>query len=68
MPRTSSRCPGRKTDVSDCKWLAQLLEAGLLRASFVPPQPIRDLRDLTRYRKSLSEERNRVANRLEKVL
>jgi transposase len=60
--------PGRKTDVSDCMWLAQLLEAGLLRASFVPPQPIRDLRDLTRYRKSLSEERNRVANRLEKVL
>jgi transposase len=60
--------PGRKTDVADCVWLAQLLEHGLLRASFIPPQPIRDLRDLTRYRKSLSEERTRVANRLEKVL
>ena len=60
--------PGRKTDVADGVWLAQLLEHGLLRASFIPPQPIRDLRDLTRYRKSLSEEHTRVANRLEKVL
>lgn len=60
--------PGRKTDVADCVWLAQLLEHGLLRASFIPPQPIRDLRDLTRYRKSLAEEHSRVANRLEKVL
>ena len=41
--------PGRKTDVSDCAWIAQLLEHGLLRASFVPPAPIRELRDLTRY-------------------
>jgi transposase len=48
--------PGRKTDVADSAWLAQLLEHGLLRASFIPPQPIRDLRDLTRYRKSLQEE------------
>jgi transposase len=60
--------PGRKTDVADSAWLAQLLEHGLLRASFIPPQPIRDLRDLTRYRKSLQEEHSRVANRLEKVL
>jgi len=60
--------PGRKTDVKDCVWLAQLLEHGLLRASFVPPQPIRDLRDLTRYRKTLSDEHTRVANRLDKVL
>ncbi len=45
--------PGRKTDVRDCEWLAQLLEHGLLRASFIPPQPIRELRDLTRYRTSL---------------
>ena len=41
--------PGRKTDVKDSEWLAQLLECGLLRASFVPPPPIRDLRDITRY-------------------
>jgi len=60
--------PGRKTDVADCAWLAQLLEHGLLRSSFVPPAPIRELRDLTRYRKSLTEERTRAANRLHKVL
>jgi transposase len=60
--------PGRKTDVQDCVWLAQLLEHGLLRGSFVPPVPIRELRDLTRYRKSLIQERQREANRLHKVL
>jgi len=60
--------PGRKTDVADCAWLAQLLEHGLLRSSFVPPRPIRDLRDLTRLRKCLIQERTRVANRLHKVL
>ena len=60
--------PGRKTDVADCAWLAQLLQYGLLRGSFVPPAPIRELRDLTRYRKSLTEERSRAANRLHKVL
>src|ERR1700752_2167059 len=60
--------PGRKSDVADCAWLAQLLEHGLLRASFVPPQPIRELRDLTRLRKSLIQDRTRVANRLHKVL
>jgi transposase len=43
--------PGRKTDVGDAAWLAELLEHGLLRGSFVPPAPIRELRDLTRYRK-----------------
>ena len=47
--------PGRKTDVKDSEWLADLLRHGLLRASFVPPYPIRVLRDLTRYRKSLVE-------------
>jgi transposase len=56
--------PGRKTDVQDCAWLAQLLEHGLLRGSFVPPPPLRDLRDLTRYRKALIQERTREANRL----
>jgi transposase len=60
--------PGRKTDVADCAWLAQLLEHGLLRASFVPPRPIRELRDLTRLRKSLIQDRTRAANRLHKVL
>jgi transposase len=60
--------PGRKTDVLDCAWIAQLLEHGLLRGSFVPPAPIRELRDLTRYRKSLIQEQTREANRLHKVL
>jgi len=60
--------PGRKTDVQDCAWIAQLLEHGLLRGSFVPPPPIRELRDLTRYRKALIQDRTREANRLHKVL
>jgi transposase len=60
--------PGRKTDVKDCEWLAQLLECGLLRASFVPPRPIRDLRDLTRLRKTLSRERGHHVNRIAKTL
>jgi transposase len=60
--------PGRKTDVSDAEWLAQLLQHGLLRASLVPPTPIRDLRDLTRHRTSLLQERTRVVNRIHKVL
>ena len=62
------RVPGRKTDTSDAQWLAQLLEHGLLRGSFVPPRPIRELRDLTRYRTSLVQERTREAQRLDKVL
>jgi transposase len=60
--------PGRKTDTKDAAWLCQLLECGLLRASFVPPRPIRELRDLTRYRKSLIRDRASEANRLHKVL
>src|SRR5918995_3549202 len=60
--------PGRKTDVQDAQWLCQLLEHGLVRASSVPPKPIRELRDLTRYRKSLVWERAREANRLQKLL
>lgn len=60
--------PGRKTDVRDCAWIAQLLGHGLLRGSFVPPVPIRELRDLTRYRKSLVHERTRETNRLHKLL
>jgi transposase len=60
--------PGRKTDVKDSEWLADLLRHGLLRSSFVPPHPIRVLRDLTRYRKSLVELRTQEINRVHKVL
>jgi len=60
--------PGRKTDVSDSAWLAQCLEWGLLKGSLVPPAAIRDLRDLTRYRKKQIEDRAQEANRLHKVL
>jgi transposase len=60
--------PGRKTDVSDAAWLCQLGECGLLKASFVPLEPIRQLRDLTRYRATLAAERTREAQRLEKEL
>ena len=64
----SSRSPGRKTDVGDAEWLCRLVEAGLLRASFVPPKPIRQLRNLTRYRKTQIQERAREVNRLHKAL
>lgn len=60
--------PGRKTDVKDSEWLADLLRHGLLKASFLPPQPIRDLRDLVRYRKTLIQERSREINRVQKAL
>jgi transposase len=60
--------PGRKTDVKDCQWIAQLLQHGLLKASFVPPQPVRELRDLTRQRTQLIQERSAAANRVQKVL
>jgi transposase len=63
-----AQVPGRKTDVKDCVWIAQLLEQGLIRPSFVPPAPIRELRDLPRHRKVLIQERTRHANRLHKVL
>jgi transposase len=60
--------PGRKTDQKDSEWIADLLQHGLLRGSFVPPQATRELRDLTRYRVSLAQECNRIANRIQKVL
>jgi transposase len=60
--------PGRKTDVRDSEWLAQLLECGLLKASFVPPPPIREWRDLTRYRVQQVRDRAQEVNRLCKVL
>ena len=59
---------GRKTDVKDCDWIAQLLEHGLLKASFVPPRPQRELRDLTRQRTQLLGDRARVVNRIQKTL
>jgi transposase len=60
--------PGRKTDVKDCEWIAEVLCHGLVKGSFIPPAPIRDLRDLTRYRRSLTNERTREINRLQKLL
>jgi transposase len=60
--------PGHKTDRHDCIWLARLLQCGLLKASFVPPRPIRDLRDLTRYRKVLTYQRTEEVQRLHGML
>jgi len=60
--------PGRKTDMADAAWIAQLMEHGLVRPSFVPPPEIRELRNLTRYRKAQIEERGREVQRLDKVL
>jgi transposase len=60
--------PGRKTDVKDAEWIADLLLHGLLKASFVPPPPIRELRDLTRYRRKLADSQSAECNRLLKVL
>jgi transposase len=62
------KVPGRKSDVIDCQWIAQLLQCGLLQASFVPPLAIRQLRDLTRRRTQLVRERASVVNRIQKVL
>ena len=60
--------PGRKTDIRDCEWIADLLQHGLLRGSYVPKQEQRDLRDLTRYRVRLNEDKVRLANRIQKTL
>ena len=67
-PRAVKQVPGRKTDVSDAEWIAQLLQHGLLKGSFVPPPPIRELRDLTRHRTTLIRDHTRVINRIHKVL
>jgi len=66
--KAARNIPGRKTDVSDAAWLAQLGAHGLLRASFVPPEPIRELRDLTRARSIATRDRTREIQRLEKFL
>ena len=60
--------PGRKTDVKDAEWIADLLTHGLLQASYIPDKDQRELRELVRYRKSLVGERNRELNRLQKML
>ncbi len=60
--------PGRKTDVADAEWIADLLRHGLLRGSFIPDAPQREVRELTRYRRTLVEERARLLNRIQKVL
>lgn len=60
--------PGRKTDIKDSEWIADLLRHGLLKASFIPPQPIRILRELSRYRTTLIQERVQEVNRLQKTL
>jgi transposase len=67
-PQHIKAVPGRKTDTKDCEWIADLLQHGLLKGSFVPPTPIQDLRDLTRYRIELRQSQNRVANRIQKFL
>lgn len=67
-PRMIKNVPGKKTDMKDAEWIAKLTRVGLMPKSFVPPEPIQDLRDLTRYRKSLTEDMTREKNRLHKVL
>jgi transposase len=67
-PRELKQVPGRKSDVRDCQWIAHLLQCGLLRSSFVPPQPQRELRDLTRQRAQLLSEQTRAVNRIHKSL
>jgi transposase len=62
------RVPGRKTDTQDCAWIAKLLQHGLIAASFVPPEPQRDLRELTRQRVQLVRHKATLANRIQKVL
>ena len=67
-PRHVKQVPGRKSDVSDAEWIAQLLQCGLLRGSLVPRRELRELRDLTRLRAQLAGEQTRLANRIHKTL
>jgi transposase len=67
-PQHLKRVPGRKSDVQDAEWIAQLLQCGLLRGSYVPPPTLRELRDLTRTRTTLEDETTAVVNRIHKVL
>jgi transposase len=68
LPNAIKQVPGRKTDVKDCEWIANLLRHGLLKASFVPDRPHRELRELVRYRTTLVRERSAEVNRLQKTL
>ncbi len=67
-PEHARALRGRKTDVKDAEWLADLLRHGLLKPSFIPPPEIRELRELTRYRESLVRQQSAVANRIQKVI
>ena len=67
-PAHIKNVPGRKTDVNDATWIGQLLECGLLRGSFVPPMEIRELREITRYRRQMVESRSREVQRIQKLL
>jgi transposase len=67
-PQHDQTRPGRKTDVKDAEWLAELLRHGFVQPSFIPPPPIRELRELTRYRKTLVQARTDEVNRLQKTL
>ncbi len=67
-PQHMRAVPGRKTDLKDSEWLADLLRHGLVKASFIPPAAVRELRELTRYRKTLVQQRTQEANRLHKLL
>jgi transposase len=62
------RVPGHKTDKKDAEWIAELVQLGLLKPSFIPPQSQRELRDLTRLRTTLIQERTRLVNRVHKLL
>jgi transposase len=66
--RHMKQLPGRKTDINDAQWIARLLRWGLLKPSLIPPQPIRELRDLCRYRKKLTQDAGAEKNRVHKVL
>lgn len=68
MPSICASVPGRKTDVKDAEWIADLLQHGLLSPSFVPPQDQQELRQLTRLRLSLTQERSQLVNRIHKLL
>jgi transposase len=63
--RHLKQVPGRKSDIRDCQWIAQLLQHGLLKGSFIPSRPQRELRDLTRHRVPLVEEKTRTSGRRE---
>jgi transposase len=66
--RHLKQVPGRKSDIRDCQWIAQLLQCGLLKGSFIPERSQRELRDLTRHQAQLADEKTRTVNRIHKIL